>query len=112
MYRRTKGGLNSELHVICDAVGRLIRVLLTAGSVSDYAGAACLLPAIPPAPAVPADRGYDAAWGRTALRNQGSTLCTPFRNSSRTLEYHDRKLYRKRHRSVENMFAMLKDWPS
>ena len=71
---------------ICNAAGRLIRALLTASPVSDYAEAACLLPALPPAPVVPADRGYDAVWIRTALRNQGSTPCIPSRNPSRTLE--------------------------
>lgn len=51
----------------------LIRVLLTAGSVSDWIGAAYLLPTLSPVPAVLADRDHDVVWIRTALRNQEST---------------------------------------
>lgn len=83
--------MNFKLRAIYDAAGRLIRVLLTADSVSDYAGAAYLLPTLPPTPVVLADRGYEAAWIRTALRNQGSTPCIPTRNCAKRLESYDKK---------------------
>jgi transposase len=35
----TKGGLGSKLHAVCDASGRPVRLLLTAGNVSDIVGA-------------------------------------------------------------------------
>jgi hypothetical protein len=32
---RTKGGLNTKLHAITDAKGRLLKFFMTAGQVSD-----------------------------------------------------------------------------
>ena len=37
---RTKGGLNSKLHAVCDGQGRPIMLLLTEGQMSDHKGAA------------------------------------------------------------------------
>jgi len=44
---RTKGGLNSKLHAVCDGEGRPVRLLLTEGQQSDHKGAATLLPELP-----------------------------------------------------------------
>ena len=57
---RTKGGLNSKLHAVCDGAGRPIVMLLSEGQMSDYKGAALMLPAIPRAKELLADKGYDA----------------------------------------------------
>ena len=46
---RTKGGLNSKLHAVCDAEGRPIALLLTEAQMSDHKGARVLLDALPPA---------------------------------------------------------------
>lgn len=46
---RTKGGLNSKLHAVCDGLGRPVRLLLTEGQQSDRMGAATLLPDLAPA---------------------------------------------------------------
>ncbi|WP_415572974.1 transposase [Gluconobacter japonicus] len=45
--RRTKGGLNSKLHGMCDGQGRPVRLHLTAGQVSDFRGADVLLADLP-----------------------------------------------------------------
>ena len=37
---RTKGDLNSKLHIVCDGHGRPFLLLLTEGQVSDYKGGA------------------------------------------------------------------------
>ena len=37
---RTKGGLNSKLHAVCDGQGRPLVMLLSEGQMSDYKGAA------------------------------------------------------------------------
>lgn len=39
---RTKGGLNSKLHIVCDGHGRPVLLLLAEGQVNDYKGAAIL----------------------------------------------------------------------
>ena len=44
---RTRGGLNSKLHAVCD--GKPLILLLTAGQASDYRGADMVLPALPQA---------------------------------------------------------------
>jgi hypothetical protein len=44
---RTKGGLGSKLHAVCDGLGRPVRLLLTAGNVSDIVGAGELLKDLP-----------------------------------------------------------------
>ena len=60
MIGRTKGGLNSKLHVLADALGRPIQMFLSAGQTSDYLGARALLSSIPKAAALLGDRGYRA----------------------------------------------------
>ena len=82
---RTKGGLNTKLHVVCDFDGRSIRTLLTAGTISDYGGAACLLPTLPSTRILFADRGYDAGWIRSFLKNRGCTPCIPSRKNTRVM---------------------------
>lgn len=106
---RTKGGLNSKLHVAADAKGRPIQMFLSAGHRSDYLGAHALLPLLPQAKALIADRGYDADWLRWALADRGIKACIPSRKSRKQIIPHDPALYRERHR-IENMFARLKDW--
>ena len=76
---------------------------------SDYKGAALMLDAIPAAPVLIADRGYDADWFRKALRARGMRPCIPAR-AGRTMPIrHGKKLYRCRHK-IEIMFGRLKDW--
>lgn len=106
---RTKGGLNSKLHILADAKGRPIRMFLSAGQTSDYIGAGALLSSIPPAGALLANRGYDADWFRNALIDMGISPCIPSRKARKVPIPHDADLYRQRHR-IENMFARLKDW--
>jgi transposase len=54
---RTKGGLNAKLHAVCDGQGRPVVLLLTEGQASDHRGAALMLPRLPPANELIADRG-------------------------------------------------------
>jgi transposase len=106
---RTKGGLNSKLHAVCEGAGKPVALLLSEGQMSDYKGAALLLDSLPRAKELLADRGYDADWFRTALKEKGITPCIPpKKNRKQPIEY-DKTLYKQRHQ-VENMFAKLKDW--
>jgi transposase len=84
-------------------------LLLTEGQVSDYKGAATMLPVMPDAPVLIADRGYDADWFRQALRARGTRPCIPGRSGRSKPIRHGKKLYRCRHK-VEIMFGRLKDW--
>ena len=106
---RTKGGLNSKLHVVCDGQGRPLMMLLSDGQMSDYKGAALMLKALPRAKELLGDKGYDADWFRHALAERGMTACIPSKSNRKAPIEHDRNLYRQRHR-IENMFGRLKDW--
>ncbi|WP_420606523.1 IS5 family transposase [Novosphingopyxis sp.] len=106
---RTRGGLNSKLHAVCDGLGRPLILLLSEGQMSDYKGAALMLHAFPKANVLLGDRGYDADWFRHALIERGITTCIPSKSNRKVPIPHDRTLYRQRHK-VENMFGRIKDW--
>jgi transposase len=52
-------------------------MLLSEGQMSDYKGAALMLPAMPKAKQLLADKGYDADWFRAALAKRRITPCIP-----------------------------------
>jgi transposase len=52
--------LNTKLPAVADAKGSPLKVLMTAGQVSDYIGVAALLQDLPKAEWLLVDRGYDA----------------------------------------------------
>ena len=101
--------MNTKLHAVTYAEGRPIRFYMTAGQVSDYAGAAALLGSLPKAERLLADRGYDADWFRDALKDKGIKPCIPGRESRSKPIKHDRRRYKRRNR-IEIMFGRLKDW--
>src|SRR5471030_3499129 len=74
---RTKGGLNSKLHAVCDGSGRPLVMLLSEGQMSDYKGAALMIDAFPKARTLLGDKGYDADWFRQALTERGIAPCIP-----------------------------------
>jgi transposase len=84
-------------------------MLLSEGQMSDYKGAALMLPALPKAKELLGDRGYDADWFRNALAQRGISACIPSKSNPKIQIEHDRALYRERHK-IENMFGKLKDW--
>ncbi|TNF18301.1 MAG: IS5 family transposase [Rhodobacteraceae bacterium] len=106
---RTKGGMNSKLHTVTDALGRPLRMFMTAGQCSDFVGARALLDGLPSAKHILADRGHDADWYREALETKGITPCRPARKGRKVPIPHDEARYRKRHTN-ENSVARLKNW--
>lgn len=101
--------MNSKLHAVTDAAGRLLRMCLTAGLRSDHIGARALLGTLPLARHLLADRGYDADWHREALEHRRITPCILSRKGCKVAIPHDETRYRKRHK-IENSFAGLRDW--
>ncbi|HVI91825.1 MAG TPA: IS5 family transposase [Dongiaceae bacterium] len=106
---RTKGGLNSKLHAVCDDFGRPIILLLTEGQMSDHKGAALICPSLPDAKTLIADKGYDSDAFRKALAARDILPCIPPRAGRRSPAKYCATTYQRRHK-VENMFAKLKDW--
>jgi transposase len=82
-------------------------MLLSEGQMSDHKGAALMLPAMPRARELLADKGYDADWFRAFLAKRGVAACIPS-NRKVAIPY-DALLYKQRHK-IENMFGRLKDW--
>ena len=109
MIGLTKGGQNTKLHAVCDALGRPIDLFMTAGQVSDYIGARALLGEFPSAKYMLADRGYDADWFRNALNEKGISPCIPPRKNRKDPIPYDETLYKMRHK-IEIMFGRIKDW--
>lgn len=101
--------MNSKLHAVCNGDGKPLVLALTAGQMSDYKGAAILLNSLPEAKELLADRGYDATWFREALLNRGITPCIPPKKNRKQPVFHDKNLYKQRHK-IEIMFGRLKDW--
>ena len=84
-------------------------MLLSEGQMSDYKGAALMLPAMPKAKQLLADKGYDADWFRAALAKRRIVACIPSKSNRKTAIPYDAVLYKQRHK-IENMFGRLKDW--
>ncbi len=84
-------------------------MLRNEGQMSDYKGAALMLPALPKAKELLADRGYDADWFRAALAGRGIAACIPSKSNRKVSIPYDPVLYRQRHK-IENMFGRIKDW--
>jgi transposase len=82
---------------------------LSEGQMSDYKGAALMLPALPKARELLADKGYDADWFRAALAKRGVAACIPSKSNRKIAIPYDAVLYKQRHK-IENMFGRLKDW--
>ncbi len=108
---RTKGGLNSKLHMVSDGRGRPLTFFLSPGQMIDAKGALVLLAEMPRAKRLLGDKGYDADWLREELKAQGVRVCIPARSGRNHPASHNRKLHKKRCR-IENAFARLKDWRS
>lgn len=94
---------------MCDERGRPRLLVLSEGQVSDFKGAAHLLPHLPPARALLADRGYDADWFRDGLTARGIAPCIPGKKNRKIPINYDKALYKQRHK-IEIMFGRLKDW--
>jgi ABC-type uncharacterized transport system YnjBCD ATPase subunit/transposase len=69
---------------------------------------ALMLPKLPPAKELIADRGYDSARFRAELAHRGIAACIPSTCSRKHPIPHDVMHYRQRHR-IETMFTRLKD---
>lgn len=76
---------------------------------SDYRGARRLLPNLPTAKHMSADRGYDADWFRAALKKTGTNPCIPPRTNRKNKCWYSKTLYKQRHK-IEIMFGRIKDW--
>ena len=61
---------------------------------SDYKGAALMLPALPKAKELLADKGYDADWFRAALAKRSVAACIPSKSNRKVAIPYDAVLSR------------------
>ena len=105
---RTKGGLNSKIHLAVDAHGMPVRVVVTAGATADCTQAAALIDGIV-AQFLLADRGYDTNELIDKAVASGCEIVIPPKKNRKKQREHDKDIYRVRH-LIENAFLHLKRW--
>ncbi|MET7458401.1 IS5 family transposase, partial [Streptomyces sp. NPDC005574] len=128
---RSRGGLTSKIHLVCDAVGRPLAFVLTGGNTNDCTQFTAVMEAIrvprigPGRPRVRpdhvlGDKGYSSKAIRAWLRRRGITHTIPeradqIRNRARRGSLGgrpptvDREIYKHRN-GVERCFNRLKQW--
>ena len=106
---RSLGGLTTKIHAVVDALGRPMRLMLTAGQVHDSHGARTLLVDLDSGTVVLGDKAYDANWIRAQIRSQGAVANIP-NKANRTYRYRWKKaLYRERN-LIERFFNRIKHY--
>jgi len=103
---RTKGGINTKLGAVVDALGRAVALCLAPGQQHDLKAVLPLVPALRRKCAV-ADKGFDADNFRALLRGECARTCIASRRNRRQPTPFHRGYYRRRHH-VENFFARIK----
>src|SRR5215831_1215669 len=82
---RSRGGLSSKIHAVVDKNGLPVRLALTPGEAHDNRLAAKLLSRLKSGSMLIADRGYDADWVRTLVRQHGAWANIPPRSNRKRL---------------------------
>ena len=99
--------MSTKIHTVVDACGLPVKLLLSAGQVSDKAMVADLLDGLRPADDTVADKGYDAAAILEQIAEHGSRPHIPTQGGRNTPRSVNRQLYRERN-LVERFFNKLK----
>lgn len=103
---RSKGGLITKIHVVVDALGNLLRILLTPGNVNDIVPATNLIKGLS-ADKLLADRAYDANKLIDLAHVQKMEAVIPLIAKRRIQRDYDRHTYKERH-LIKCFFAKLK----
>lgn len=88
--------MSSKLHLLVDALGQLVRVVLTGGQAHDATQAETLLEG-QAAEQIIADKAYDADRIREAIAELGATAVIPPHPRRRQPIGYDKHLYKERH---------------
>ena len=105
-FGRSRGGLSTKLHVVCDGLGQPVRFRLTAGQAGDAPVALGLLGSLRCA-ALLADKAYDADDVREWAADQEATAVIPPHRSRSQKPAFDREWYRERNQ-MERLIGRLK----
>lgn len=105
---RTKGGLNSKLHLAVDAHGLPVKMIVSDGNTADCTQAEALIDGLL-ADYLLADKAYDTNALLEYLDDRGVTPVIPPRSHRKDQRGYDKDLYKLRH-LIENAFLKLKQW--
>lgn len=100
--------MTTKLHVVVDALGNPLRIILSAGQIADIEQAQALIKDTP-ADFIVADKGYDSDAFVQAISAQGSQAVIPPRSNRLKPRTFDHHLYRDRN-LVERFFARIKQF--
>jgi len=100
--------LTTKLHVAVDSLGNPVRVILTAGQLSDIGQAGALIKD-QPAEFIVADKGYDSDAFVETIRAQGSQAVIPPRSNRLNPRAFDRHIYKDRN-LIERFFCRIKQF--
>ena len=104
---RSRGGLTSKIHALVDTNGLPVPLALTAGEAHDNRLAGKLLSRLKSGTMLLADRGYDADWITTLVRQHGAWANIPPKRSRTEALCFSPYLYRARN-LVERFFNKIK----
>lgn len=105
---RSRGGLTTKIHLLCNQLGEPLKFLLTGGQVADCKQAIALL-GDRKAEAVLADKGYDADAIVAHIESTGAAPVIPPRSNRKHPRPYDAELYKQRNR-IERCFSRLKQF--
>jgi transposase len=106
---KSEGGLSTKIHVLVNALGNPLKIILTAGQVHDLAGADAMLPEMK-AEALLADKAFDADERVIKpLEAAGKTVVIPPKSNRKNPRKFDKALYEARH-LIENFFCWAKQF--
>ena len=98
--------MTTKVHLLADALGRPLKIILTPGQAHDVTAAPALLDGVEGGSVI-ADRAYDTNEVRTIIAEAGMQAVIPSRCSRKTPIPHNPVLYKVRNR-IERCFNKLK----
>jgi len=105
---RSRGGLTTKIHMMCDALGLPVKFILSAGEASDFKYVLPLLNG-EQADYVIADRGYDRDDIIDYIEVMKAIPVIPQRSSRIIQRHYDRYLYKDRN-LIERLFNRIKQF--
>jgi transposase len=90
---KSRGGLSTKIHAAVDGLGNPVRLLLTAGQVSEHTQAEALIAGFR-ADFVLADKGYDSDAFVETIKASGATPVIPPKSNRKTPRDYDKEIYK------------------
>ncbi len=105
---RSCSGFTTKIYALCDALGNLLRFVLTGGERHDSTQALPLLDGMR-GDYVLADKGYDADYIAKAAENISAQAVILSRSNSKNLRVYNAYLYKERNH-IERLFGKIKQF--